>query len=88
MLCIMINEYISSYLNKAHYEMIDDGKRYYGEIPALRGVWAAAKTLEGCRNELESVLEGWIIFRLRRNLPIPGFKVSRSVASTNRAVYA
>lgn len=73
----MINDYISSYLEKARYEIIDNGKTFYAEIPALKGVWATGKTLEGRRKELASVLEGWIILHLRNNLPIPGFKLPR-----------
>lgn len=71
----MLQDYISTYLNKARYELIDDSKRFYGEIKELRGVWATGKTLEECRKNLTSTLEGWIIFRLRRNLPIPNFKI-------------
>lgn len=73
----MINDYIVSYLEKARYEIIDNGKTFYAEIPALKGVWATGKTLEGCRKELASVLEGWIILHLRNNWPIPGFKLPR-----------
>lgn len=71
----MLQDYLSTYLNKATYELIDGGKRFYAEIKELRGVWATGKTLEECRENLVSTLEGWIIFRLRRNLPIPKFKV-------------
>ena len=55
--------------------MIDEGKRFYAEIPALRGVWASGKTLEECRNNLLSALEGWLIFRLRNRLTVPHFKL-------------
>jgi len=71
----MLQDYISTYLNKARYELIDEGKRFYAEIKELRGVWAVGKTKEDCRKNLTSALEGWIIFRLRRNLPIPNFKI-------------
>jgi len=43
--------------------MIDSGKRFYAEIKTLRGVWATGKTLEECRANLLSALEGWLIFR-------------------------
>jgi predicted RNase H-like HicB family nuclease len=33
----------------------------YGDIPAIPGVWANANTLEACREDLESVLEGWVL---------------------------
>lgn len=71
----MLNEYISKYLGKARYELIDGGKRFYAEIKELRGVWATGKTLEECRDNLYSALEGWLIFRLRRNLAIPNFRI-------------
>lgn len=70
-----LQNYISKYLNKAKYEMIDGGKRFYGGIKELRGVWAVGRTLEECRENLASSLEGWLILRLRKNLPIPDFKI-------------
>jgi predicted RNase H-like HicB family nuclease len=30
-----------------------------------------ANTLEACREELEEVLEGWILFQVSKNLPLP-----------------
>lgn len=66
----MLQEYISTYLKKAKYERIDGGKKFYAEIKALRGVWATGRNMEECRKNLASTLEGWIIFRLRRNLPV------------------
>ena len=44
---------------------------YYGEIPNLKGVWATGRTLEECRKRLSEVIEGWIIIRLKKGLPIP-----------------
>ena len=84
----MLYDYILASLDKAHYEMIDEGKRYYGEIPALKGVWATEETLEACRRELSSALEGWIILRLRRNLPVPGFRMPRLKMREKKEVYA
>jgi len=71
----MIQNFIDTFLSQASYEMIDGGKRFYAEIKALRGVWATGKTLEECRTNLLSTLEGWLIFRLRNHLPVPQFKV-------------
>ncbi len=67
----MIQEYIKAALSKAHYEIIDDEEPYYGEVLGLKGVWATGKTLEECRLKLSEVIEGWIIIRLKKNLPIP-----------------
>lgn len=67
----MLIKYIQAALEKARYEIINDEEPYYGEIPACQGVWAAGKTLEECRRNLAEVLQGWIIFRLKRRLSIP-----------------
>jgi len=68
----VIIEYIQEALQRAHYELIrDDEEPYYGEIPALKGVWASGKTLEECRQNLVEVLEGWILLHLKKGLPIP-----------------
>jgi predicted RNase H-like HicB family nuclease len=67
----MIVEYIEAALARANYEIIRDEEPYYGEVPNLRGVWATGKTLEECRKKLAEVIEGWIIIRLKKGLPIP-----------------
>jgi len=67
----MITEYIQAALGRAKYEIIDDEEPYYGEIPELDGVWAAAKTLEECRRSLAEVVDGWLVVRLKRGLSIP-----------------
>ncbi len=68
---MMLTEYIEAALEKARYELIQDEEPYYGEIPDLEGVWATGKTLEECRRNLKETLEAWLIFRLRRGMPIP-----------------
>jgi predicted RNase H-like HicB family nuclease len=67
----MITEYIQAAVGKARYEIIDDEEPYYGEVPGLDGVWATGKTLEECRKSLAEVIDGWIMVRLRKGLPIP-----------------
>ncbi len=67
----MILEYINAALEKAKYEIIEDDEPYFGEVPGLKGVWATGKTLEECRKNLAETIEGWIILRLRKGLPIP-----------------
>lgn len=67
----MIIEYIEAALSRAKYEIINDEEPYYGEVPELKGVWATGKTLEECRENLREVIDGWIVVRLRKNLPIP-----------------
>ena len=67
----MITEYIQAALSKARYEIIEDEEPYYGEVPGLEGVWASGKTLEECRQNLADVIDGWLVVRLKRGLPIP-----------------
>jgi len=68
----MLIQYIQAALERAQYEIISDEEPYYGEVPGLEGVWATGKTLEGCRRNLEEVIDEWIIFRLRDGLEFPG----------------
>jgi predicted RNase H-like HicB family nuclease len=58
-------------MHQAKYEILPDDGTFYGEIPGFNGVYANAATLEGCRDELESVLEAWMLFRISRNLALP-----------------
>lgn len=67
----MITEYIQTALRHARYEIIKDDEPYYGEIEALQGVWATGGSLEQCRERLAETLDGWILVRLSRGLPIP-----------------
>ncbi len=67
----MLTEYIEAALSKAKYEIIEDEEQYYGEVPELEGVWATGKTLEESRKNLVEVIDGWILVRLRKGLPIP-----------------
>lgn len=70
----MITDYIRAAMRQAQYEILDDDGTYYGEIPDFQGVWANAPALEDCRDELQSVLEGWILLglKLRHTLPTVG----------------
>jgi len=64
----MINEYINAAMKCAHYELIEDEEPFYGEIPELSGVWGSGQTLEECRDNLFSSLEGWLLVRNRLGL--------------------
>jgi len=67
----MITEYIETALSKVKYGRIENEEHFYGEVPKLEGVWASGKTLEECRKNLVEVIDGWILVRLRKGLPIP-----------------
>lgn len=67
----MLSQYIRAAMKQARYEILSDDGTFYGEIPGFRGVYANSGTLEGCREELEEVVEEWILFRVSRSLPLP-----------------
>ena len=67
----MLTAYLKATMKKAKYEILQDDNTFYGEIPGFDGVYANADTLEACRDELEEVLEEWILFRVAQNLPLP-----------------
>jgi predicted RNase H-like HicB family nuclease len=58
-------------MRRARYEILTDDRTFYGEIPGFEGVYANADTLEACREELEEVLEEWVLFRISKNLLLP-----------------
>lgn len=62
----MLIDYIEKKLKSAHYKILED-KTFFGEIPDLAGVWANAKNLGECREELREVLEDWLLILTRKN---------------------
>ncbi|VAW35256.1 hypothetical protein MNBD_CHLOROFLEXI01-4016 [hydrothermal vent metagenome] len=66
----MITTYIQAAMAHAHYEILEDNS-FYGEIADFQGVFANANSLEACRNELQEVLEGWIVLGLRLGHSLP-----------------
>mgnify|MGYP001767466622 CR=1 FL=1 len=83
----MITQYIKSQFKKANYKILEDGT-YFGEIPGLQGVWAGAKTLEGCRQELQEVLEEWILLKLTDGDPIQGLTPLAKAKHISQKQYA
>ena len=67
----MLTAYISAAMRQAHYEILPEDEGYLGTISDLQGVWANAKTLETCREELQEILEEWIILGLKMGHTIP-----------------
>jgi predicted RNase H-like HicB family nuclease len=70
----MLNEFLNKKLESAKYKILEDGT-YFGEVPKIRGVWADARNLEGCRKKLAEVLEEWLVLKIRNKESIPGFKL-------------
>ena len=67
----MLTKYIQAAMRKAKYEILPEDGSFYGEIPGFAGVWANAESLEACREELEEVLEEWLLLGISRNHPLP-----------------
>ncbi len=70
----MLSSYLEKKMDGARYRLLRD-KSYFGEIPGLRGVWANSRTLEGCRKELQEVLEDWLLLKVQARERVPGFAV-------------
>ena len=66
----MLTDYIKTAMQGARFERLGDGT-VYGSIPDFQGVWANASTEATCHQELQEVLEEWMLFRLKHNLPLP-----------------
>ena len=67
----MLKNYIRAAMGKARYEILPDNGTFYGEIPGFEGVYANAEALEACRDQLEEVLEGWILLGVSLHYPLP-----------------
>lgn len=84
----MLSTYITRQLSRARYKLLSDGS-YFGEVPALRGVWASASSLERCREQLREVLEDWLLLKLRDHDAIPGLRLPRRLPQRrHRRAYA
>jgi predicted RNase H-like HicB family nuclease len=66
----MITDYIKAAMRQAKYELMENG-RWFACIPACRGCWADGEDIESCREELESVLEDWILLGVRYGDKLP-----------------
>lgn len=67
----MLTSYIQAAMLQARYEIVEDDGTFCGDIPAIPGIWANAKNLGACQEELESVLEGWVVVSIADHSPIP-----------------
>ena len=67
----MLTRYLQAAMRRARFDLLEEDGTYYGEIPGFDGVWANAEHLETCREELEGVLEEWILFRVSKQLDLP-----------------
>ena len=66
----MLTEYLEHAMSKAVYEKLEDGT-YCGKISECPGTIAFDKTLYDCQSELRSVLEGWLLVKIRHGDRLP-----------------
>jgi predicted RNase H-like HicB family nuclease len=66
----MLTNYIQAAMRRAEYETLEDGT-VFGRIPGFQGVWANAPAIDDCREELQEVLEDWILVGLRAHHHLP-----------------
>ena len=66
----MIFEYCQKAIEKAEYKKLEDGT-WFAELDGFKGVWGNGESVEACRKELITVLEEWIILKLRDKDPLP-----------------
>jgi len=66
----MIFEYCQKAIEKAEYKKLEDGT-WFAELAGFKGVWGNGESVEACRKELITVLEEWIILKLRDKDPLP-----------------
>lgn len=69
----MLLEYVEEAMERAVYEKLEDGT-FGGRIPACPGVVATGKTLSQCQKQLQEILDGWLIIKLRHGDKIPLLK--------------
>ena len=70
MMRFVLTEYLYNTMRRADYEKLEDGT-YAGRIPECTGVVAFAPTLKQCEDELQSVLEDWVLLGLKGKHPLP-----------------
>jgi predicted RNase H-like HicB family nuclease len=83
----MLLDYINKALSNAEYDKLEEGS-FSGRIPQCQGVIAFGKTLFECQKELESVLEGWLIIKIRHGDTLPvidGLDINVGIPSGNEA---
>lgn len=81
----MLTEFILNKLKSAKYKILKNGS-YFGAISGAPGVWANAKTLEACREELREVLEDWLVLQIQDRQKISGLEIQTSKRKVSRQI--
>ncbi len=66
----MLMSYIEAALRHAQFEQMEDG-RWFATVPVCPGLWADGDTRPECQEQLQSVLEDWILIKVRSGDTLP-----------------
>lgn len=66
----VLTHYVQEALLLATFEKLEDGT-FCGRIPECPGVIAFGASIRGCRSEVRSVLEDWILVGLKLGHVLP-----------------
>ncbi len=80
----MLTEYIRAAMHEARYELMEDS-RFFAAISSCEGLWADGDTFEGTREQLQEILEDWILIKARHG---DSFPVIAGVNINPQAAYA
>ena len=58
-------------MSKAIVENIDDPLPYFASLPSFKGVWAQGKTKKEALEQLQEVLEEWLLLKVRKQQFVP-----------------
>ena len=78
----ILSEYVTAAMAHAEYERFEEDGSYGGHVAGCPGVVAFGATREDCEGSLRSVVEDWILFKLKRGVPVPvidGINLNRDI---------
>jgi len=67
----MLTDYIQAAMRRATYRNLDNDEGIWGEVTELEGTWACERTYPQCQQELQSVIEDWILVKLKLGQSLP-----------------
>ncbi len=70
----MFTQYVRTVMAQAKVEKIKDPLPYYASIPGFKGVWAQGKTRKQALQELQEVLEEWLLIKVRKQQFVPSVR--------------
>ena len=69
----ILTGYVQKAMSRAIFQKLEDGT-YLGEVIECPGAIAFGQTTQACQTELQSVLEGWFLVKMRNKDRLPVFE--------------